>query len=65
MDIIHTIVEKSFVHIAVLGRLLNYASQVGEIDIILLMEIKDFIDKTIEEKLDFGFKTTFYNCYTI
>ena len=65
MDIIHTIVEKDFVLIAVLERLLNYVSLVGETDTEPLMVIKVFINKTIEEKLDFEFKTTSYNFYTI
>jgi hypothetical protein len=41
----HIIVEKDFVQVVALEELPNYDNLVGEIDTVLLMVIKDFIDK--------------------
>jgi len=42
---IPTTVERDFVQVVVLGGQPNFVNQVGEIDIDLSMEIKDFINK--------------------
>jgi hypothetical protein len=42
---IHTIVKKEFVRIVGMEKLLNFVNPRLEIDVIHLMEIKDFIDR--------------------